>query len=113
MAETVKRIDQQRHELKALRYLLHFYPESLVKTTPLPRRNDFQIPDCQRIYDALMSARTHEEAMAAIGGLDLEETDVDSFLRLGGEYYYTYPQLVVERAEQFRQHTLELEAASS
>jgi len=113
MAETVKRIDQQRHELKALRYLLQFYPESLVKTTPLPRRGDFQIPDCQRIYDALMSARTREEAMAAIGDLDLEETDLDSFLRLGGEYYYTYPKLVVERAEQFRQHTLELEAVTS
>ena len=58
MAELVKRIDQQRHELKALRYLLQFYPESLAKTTPLPRRDDFQIPDCQRIFDAMLSATT-------------------------------------------------------
>jgi hypothetical protein len=101
MADKVKRIDQQRHELKALRYLLQFYPESLVKTTPLPGREDFQIPDCRRIYEALMSARTR----------DLEETDLDSFLSLSGEYYYTYPKLVAERAEQFRRHTLELEAA--
>ena len=111
MAELVKRIDEQRHELKALRYLLHFYPDSLTKTQPLPRRDDFQIPDCQRIYDALMSASTREAAAAAIHTLDLEETDVESFLRLGGEYYYTYPQLVVERAQQFRDGCLVLERA--
>ncbi len=112
MAELVKRIDQQRHELKALRYLLEFYPESLTKTAPLPCREDFQIPDCQRIFDALMSAKTKEAATAAIHALDLEETDVESFLRLGGEYYYTYPKLVVDRAVQFRAHALEIEAAS-
>ena len=112
MAQLVKRIDQQRHELKALRYLLHFYPEGLVKTQPLPRRDDFQIPDCQRIYDALMVARTRDEAAATIRELDLEETDVESFLRLGGEYYFTYPKLVVERAAQFRRGTLELERVS-
>ncbi len=112
MPERVKRIDQQRHELKALRYLLHFYPESLIETQPLPRRDDFQIADCQRIYDALMTAKTRDEATAAIRALDLEETDVNSFLRLGGEYYYTYPKLVVERAEYFRRGTLQLEAAA-
>jgi hypothetical protein len=112
MAQLVKRIDEQRHELKALRYLLHFHPESLAKTQPLPRREDFQIPDCQRIYDALTSAQTRDAAATAIGELDLDETDVDSFLRLGGEYYYTYPKLVVERAQQFRQGALVLERAS-
>jgi len=112
VAEKVKRIDQQRHELKALRYLLQFFPESLQKIKPLPRREDFQLPDCQRIYDALTSARTQEQATAAIRGLDVQETDLDSFLRLGGEYYFTYPKLVVERAEQFRTGVLELEAAS-
>ena len=112
MAERVKRIDQQRHELKALRYLLQFYPESVAKTRPLPRREDFQIPDCQHMYDALMAAKTRDDAIAAIRELDLQETDADSFLRLGGEYYHTYPQLIVERAAQFRDHVLELEAAS-
>lgn len=112
MADKVKRIDQQRHELKALRYLLHFYPESIAKTVPLPRRADFQIPDCQNIYDALVSAKSRAEAATAIGNLDLEETDVESFLRLGGEYYFTYPKLVVERAAQFRSHALELEVVS-
>ena len=109
MPDLVKRIDQQRHELKALRYLLHSYPQSLATTRPLPRHDDFQIPDCQRIYDTLMVAKTREEATAAIGRLDLDETDVASFLRLGGEYYYTYPKLVVDRAEEFRKHALELE----
>jgi len=112
MAERVKRVDQQRHELKSLRYLLEFYPESFSATQPLPRREDFQIPDCQRIFDALLSVRTREEANAAIGGLDLEETEIESFLRLSGEYYYTYPKLIVERAERFRQGILELEPAS-
>jgi hypothetical protein len=112
MGERVKRIDQQRYELKALRYLLQFYPESLSTTQPLPRREDFQIPDCQCIFDALIPVRTREEAGAAIGGLALEDTDIESFLRLSGEHYYTYPKLIVERAEQFRQGTLELEPAS-
>jgi hypothetical protein len=112
MAEKVKRIDQQRHELKALRYLLEFYPESIVKTQPLLRREVFQSPDCQRIFEVLMAARTRDEAVEAIRHLDVEETDLDSFLGLGGEYYFTYPKLVAERAEQFRRHTLELEAAS-
>jgi hypothetical protein len=112
MAERVKRIDQQRHELKALRYLLEGHPNSLATTRPLPNREDFQIPDCQRIYDALMAAQTRDDAEAAIRALDLDETDVESFLRLGGEYYYTYPQLIVERAAQFRNHLLELEGAS-
>ncbi len=112
MTERVKRIDQQRHELKALRYLLQFFPESLSRTQPLPQREDFQIPDCRRMFDALLAATTRDEAIQAIRALDLEDTDVDSFLRLGGEYYYTYPKLVVERAEQFRRGVLQLEPAS-
>ena len=111
MAEIVKRIDQQRHELKALRYLLQSYPDSLATTRPLPRRKYFQITDCWRIFDALMSAKTSDAAVAAIRALELEETDVESFLGLGGEHYYTYPKLIVERAEQFRGHALELEGS--
>lgn len=111
MPALVKRVDQHRHELKALRYLLEFYPESCRTTNRVPRREDFQIPDCQRMFDALAAAQTRDAAVAAIRDLDLDETDAESFLRLGGEYYYTYPQLVVERAEGFRQHLLELEPA--
>jgi hypothetical protein len=111
MPALVKRVDQHRHELKALRYLLEFYPESCQTTVPLPRREDFQIPDCRRIYDALMTAGTRAEAAAAIRRLDLEETDVESFLGLSGEYYYTYPQLIAERGQGFRTHVLEIEPA--
>ncbi len=109
MAERVKRVDQQRHELKALRYLLQFYPESRTAAHPLPARDDFQIPDCRHIFDALMSASTHDAAVTAIRALELDDTDAESFHRLGGEYYYTYPQLVVVRAQAFRDGTLELE----
>lgn len=102
MAQTIKKLDQQRHELKALRYLLEFYPDSLKKTEDLPCRDDFQIEDTRAIYDALMSAKTKEEATNAIADLDLEDTDVDSFLRLGGQFYHTYPKLVKERGREFR-----------
>jgi len=110
MPQLVKRIDQQRHELKALRYLLEYYPDSVTKTDPLPGREDFQIPDSREIYAALMAATSRDDAVAAIRALELDETDCDSFLRLGGEYYFTYPRLVVERAQGFRQGELQLES---
>jgi hypothetical protein len=98
----IKKLDQQRHELKALRYLLESHPQSLQNREILPSRDDFQIPDNRLIYDALMKARTKDEAMKAIEELDLEETEIESFLRLGGQYYYTYPKLVKDRGEEFR-----------
>ncbi|HUI28419.1 MAG TPA: hypothetical protein VL403_20240, partial [Candidatus Kryptonia bacterium] len=101
MAKAVKRVDQQRHELKALRYLLEVLPDrSTIES--FPGRADFQIPDCQRIYDALSAAETQADAIAAVRALDLEDTDIESFLHLGGQHYYTYPSLVVQRGEQFR-----------
>lgn len=102
MAQTIKKLDQQRHELKALRYLLEFYPESIKNTAEIPSREDFQIEDTRLIYDALMSAKTKEEATKAIDDLDLEETDVESFLRLGGQFYHSYPKLVKDRGQEFR-----------
>ncbi|MBI3302579.1 MAG: hypothetical protein HYZ72_10990 [Deltaproteobacteria bacterium] len=102
MVTTIKKLDQQRHELKALRYLLEYFPESVQNRGALPSREDFQIPDNRLIYDALMAAKTKEEAAKAIEALDLEETEVESFLRLGGQYYHTYPQLVKERGQEFR-----------
>lgn len=108
MGTTIKKLDQQRHELKALRYLLESYPESVRNHDTLPRREDFQISDNRLIYDALMAAKTKEDAARAIAELDLEETDTESFLRLGGQYYHTYPQLVKERGEEFRAGTIRL-----
>src|SRR5262245_3754660 len=99
---TIKKLDQQRHELKALRYLPEYFPESTRNCGALPSREDFQIPDNRRIYDALMSTKTKDEAAKAIEELELEETDIESFLRLGGQFYHTYPQLVKERGEEFR-----------
>ncbi len=109
MATLVKRIDQTRHEAKALRYLLHFHPQSLSTMGPVPAREDFQIPDSRLIYDVLVNARTEPEATEGISKLDLEEIDVDSFLRLGGEHYHTYPALIRQRAQEFRDGKLELE----
>ena len=103
MAQTIKKLDQHRHELKALRYLLEFYPESVKKKEELPHRDDFQVEDSRTIYDALMSAKTKEEATTAIDALDLEETDVESFLRLGGQFYHSYPKLVKDRGQEFRE----------
>ncbi|MGE0680749.1 MAG: hypothetical protein AB7P69_07555 [Candidatus Binatia bacterium] len=102
MAQTIKKLDQQRHELKALRYLLEFYPESIKNKEEMPNRDDFQIKDTRLIYDALISAKTKEEATKAIDDLDLEETDVESFLRLGGQFYHSYPKLVKDRGQEFR-----------
>jgi len=102
VAQTIKKLDQQRHELKALRYLLEFYPESVKNKEEIPSREDFQIEDTRLIYDALMSAKAKEEAVSAIADLELEDTDVESFLRLGGQFYHLYPKLVKERGQEFR-----------
>ena len=108
MAQTIKQLDQQRHELKALRYLLEFYPDSVKKPEDLPSRDDFQLADTRSIYDTLMAATTKEGATAAINELDLDDTDVESFLRLGGQFYHTYPKLVKERGQEFRSGAVKL-----
>ena len=79
----IRKLDQQRHELKALRYLLEFFPQSMQNRQGLPSREDFQMPENQLIYDALLAAKTKEEATQAIAALELEETEVESFLRSG------------------------------
>lgn len=106
--ETIKKLDQQRHELKALRYLLDFFPQSMQNRDALPNREDFQIADCQLIYDVLLSAKTQEEATAAIADLDVEDTDLESFLRLGGKFYHAYPQMVKERGKEFQAGTVKV-----
>ena len=102
MAETVKRLDQQRHELKALRFLLEGTPRSFTDPAASPDLEDFQIPDHRLMLAALREADDKDDACARLRALDLEETDVESFLSLGGEYYYTYPALVRERGRRFR-----------
>ena len=110
MVTTIRKLDQQRHELKALRYLLEFFPQSVQDRQGLPSRDDFQLSESQQIYDALLTAKTKEEATQAIATLELEDTDIDSFLGLGGQLYHTYPQLVKERAQEFRTGTIKIVA---
>jgi hypothetical protein len=38
----------------------------------------------------------------------LEETKVESFLRLGGQFYHTSPQLVKERGKEFRARSIKI-----
>lgn len=108
MALMIKKLDQQRHELKALRYLLEYHPRSLQDRDALPKRDDFQIADCQQIYDALVASTTQREAAQAIEALELDDTEVESFLRLGGQFYHAYPGLVKERGQGFRDGTMRL-----
>jgi hypothetical protein len=104
----IRKLDQQRHELKALRYLLEFFPHSLQDRQALPSREDFQLSESQRIYDVLLAAKTKDEATQSLAALELEDMDVESFLGLGGQLYHTYPQIVKERALEFRAGTMKV-----
>jgi hypothetical protein len=99
--ESLKRIDILRHELKALRFMLdHFH--SGQDSAENPPREDFQSDQGREIYDAIAGAPDRRSAEERIVRLELEEVDIDSFLRLSGEHYYSYPALVRERAEAIR-----------
>ena len=108
---TLKRIDILRHELKALRFILDNFHAGKIARTAIPPREDFQSEQGHEIYDVIVNASSRADAEAKIAELDLEDVDIDSFLRLSGEHYYTYPALVRERAEAIRAGTLKVEAA--
>ena len=108
MVTMIRKLDQQRHELKALRYLLEFFPQSIQDREELPSREDFQLLESQQVYDVLLAAKTKEEATQAIAALELEDIDVESFIGLGGQLYHTYPQVVKARAQEFRAGTLKI-----
>ncbi|MEA2649635.1 MAG: hypothetical protein QOG61_2070 [Candidatus Binataceae bacterium] len=107
----LKRIDILRHELKALRFILDNYHTGKIDPSALPPREDFQSAQGQRLYDIILGASSRGVAEEAIGDLELDDVDIESFLRLTGEHYYTYPALVRERAEAIRQGRLRIEAA--
>jgi hypothetical protein len=107
----LKRIDILRHELKALRFILDNYHAGKIDPSALPPREDFQSAQGQRLYDIILGASSRGVAEEAIGDLELDDVDIESFLRLTGEHYYTYPALVRERAEAIRQGRLRIEAA--
>lgn len=106
----LKRIDILRHELKALRFILDNYHARKLDPATIPPREDFQSAQGQRLYDIIMGAASRDGAEEEIGDLDLDDVDIESFLRLTGEHYYTYPALVRERAEAIRQGRLRVEA---
>jgi hypothetical protein len=108
---TLKRIDILRHELKALRYLLDNYHAGKLASDAFPPRDDFQSEQGRIIYDAICSTPSRDAASKAIAELDLVDVDIESFLRLGGDHYYTYPALVRARADAIRRGELKVENA--
>lgn len=109
--ETLKRIDILRHELKALRFILDNFHAGKIARDVIPPREDFQSEQGRELYDIITKASSRADAEEKIGDLDLDEVDIESFLRLSGEHYYTYPALVRERAEAIRAGRLKVEAA--
>jgi hypothetical protein len=109
--ETLKRIDILRHELKALRFILDNLHAGKIARDAIPPREDFQSDQGRELYDIITKAGSRADAEAKIADLDLDEVDIESFLRLSGEHYYTYPALVRERAEAIRAGLLKVETA--
>lgn len=109
--ETLKPIDILRHELKALRYLFDNYHSGKLSADDVPPRDDFQSTQGRALYDALMKSPSRAAAESAIADLELDDVDIDSFLHLSGDHYYTYPKLVRERAEAIRTGRLKVESA--
>ena len=109
--DSLKPIDILRHELKALRFILDNFHAGKIAHAAIPPREDFQSEQGREIYDIIMKASSRADAEAKIAELDLDDVDIESFLRLSGEHYYTYPALVRERAQAIRAGTLKVEAA--
>jgi hypothetical protein len=109
--DTLKRIDILRHELKALRFILDNFHGGKLDRSALPPRDDFQSEQGRTLYDVITVAPTRAGAEQRIAELELDDVDVESFLRLTGEHYHAYPALVRERAEAIRAGRLRVESA--
>jgi hypothetical protein len=109
MERPLKEVDLLRHELKALRYILENLHGGKITAADLPARDDFQSEQGRELYDAIVRARDRAAADDAIRQLDLEGVDLQSFLRLSADHYYTYPALVKERAAAIRSGALKVE----
>ena len=107
--ESVKPVDSLRHELKALRFILDNFHAGKLAKDALPPREDFQSSQGRALYDSIVKASSRAAAESAIAELELEDVDIDSFLHLSGEHYYTYPALVRERAAAIRTGKLTVE----
>jgi hypothetical protein len=109
--ENLKRVDVLRHELKALRYILDNYHSGKLDESALPPRDDFMSEQGRKLLDIILASPSRAAAEAAIGALELDDVDIESFLRLSGGHYYSYPALVRERAEAIRSGKLKVENA--
>ena len=109
--ESLKPVDLLRHELKALRYILDNYHAGKLSDDELPPRDDFQSEQGRTLYDSIVRSSDRDAAERAIAELDLDDVDIDSFLHLSGDHYYTYPALVRERAAAIRSGKITVEGA--
>lgn len=107
----LKRVDLLRHELKALRYILENFHAQKIAPAELPSAEDFISPQGQRIYEVIVGAPSREAAESELARLELDDVNIESFLRLSGEHYYSYPGLVRQRAAAIRSGALKVEAA--
>jgi hypothetical protein len=111
MERPLKEVDVLRHELKALRFILENLHRGGITEADLPAREDFQSEQGRELYDAIVKAKDRAAAEQSIAALDLEGVDLQSFLRLSADHYYTYPALVKERAAAIRSGALKVESA--
>ena len=105
--DSLKPIDILRHELKALRFILDNFHAGKLGADGLPPREDFQSAQGRALYDSIVKAPDRKSAERAIAELD--DVDIDSFLHLSGDHYYTYPALVRQRAAAIRTGKLTVE----
>ncbi len=110
MERPLKEVDLLRHELKALRYILENWHRGRIAAADLPAREDFQSEQGRELYDAIVTAEDSAAAQQAIARLELEGVDLQSFLRLSADHYYTYPALVKQRAAAIRSGALKVES---
>jgi hypothetical protein len=107
--DSLKPIDILRHELKALRFILDNFHSGKLGADGLPPREDFQSAQGRELYDSIIKSPDRKSAERVIAELELDDVDIDSFLNLSGEHYYTYPALVRERAAAIRTGKLTVE----
>jgi hypothetical protein len=107
--DSLKAIDILRHELKALRFILDNFHSGKLGADGLPPREDFQSEQGRALYDSIVKSPDRRTAERVIAKLELDEVDIDSFLHLSGDHYYTYPALVRERAAAIRAGKLTVE----
>ena len=104
----LKRLAAQSGHQRAIGQVLR---ERRLGADGLPPREDFQSAQGRALYDSIVKAPDRKSAERTIAELELDDVDIDSFLHLSGDHYYTYPALVRERAAAIRTGKLTVEGA--